>query len=321
MRADGQVAVVGDVFCDVIVRGVTRLPAWGEEIFGSEPVMCPGGVANVAVGTARLGVDTRLLARTKADDAIGNVLSGELSRQPHLDVEWLHEAPSTALTVALPMGSERAMISYVPPADDRPLAACIPWDGLRRARHLHLGSWSEGANPLNDQITILREARRRGLTTSVDISLEPDLERPARVRQLLSHVDVFMPNRAEALQIAECDDEGMALKRLGRVVPTVVVKLGAEGAIGARHGEETHIPAPPAAVVDTTGAGDSFVAGFLFGYLRRWSLARCMRLGNVCGSITVSRIGSSISVPTRREAFTVLEQIRALDKQSTETSA
>jgi sugar/nucleoside kinase (ribokinase family) len=311
VKPDGEIAIVGDVFCDIILRGVTRLPAWGEEVFGSEPVMCPGGVANVAVGAARLGVGTRLLARTKADDAIGNVLAGELAQQDDLTVAWLHEAHATALTVALPMGSERAMVSYVPPADDRPLAPCIPWDDLRRTRHLHLGSWSEGVNPLDDQVAILTEARSRGMTTSVDVSLEPDLARAARVRELLAHVDLFLPNRAEALQIAACDDELEALERLGDIVPTVVVKLGGDGAIGISDGEVVHEPACSAEVVDTTGAGDSFAAGFLYGYLRRWSLARCMRLGNVCGGITVTRIGSSISVPARREAFTALEETRA----------
>jgi sugar/nucleoside kinase (ribokinase family) len=317
----GEIAVVGDVFCDIIFRGIRRLPEWGEEVFGTEPVMCPGGVANVAVGTARLGVDTRLIARTKAEDTIGDVLSVELARQEHLSVRWLHEAASTALTVALPGGSERAMISYVPPADGRPLAPAIPWADLRRVRHLHLGSWSEGASPLEDQAAILAAARTRGLTTSVDVSLEPDLARAARVRDLLSHVDVFLPNRAEALQIAECEDEGEALTRLRDIVPTVVIKLGGAGAIGISDGRVEHVPTQPVEVVDTTGAGDAFAAGFLYGHLRRWSLRRSIRLGNVCGGITVTRIGSSISVPSRREAFTALEALQVFDKRLPTASA
>jgi sugar/nucleoside kinase (ribokinase family) len=313
MSTMGDIAVVGDVFCDIILRGVTRLPDWGEEIFGTEPVMCPGGAANVAVGTARLGVTTRLLARTRADDTIGQVLAVELGHHPNLVVDWLQVAHSTALTVALPMGSERAMVSYVPPADGRALAGCIPWGELRRIRHLHLGSWSEGADPLEDQAAILSEARRRGVTTSLDISLEPDPGRAARVRELLEHVDVFLPNRAEALQIAECDDERDALERLGELVPTVVVKLGGDGALGICDGEVERVAARPAEVVDTTGAGDAFAAGFLYGHLRRWSLARCLRLGNICGGLTVARIGSSISVPSRREAFAVLQQLAVVD--------
>lgn len=310
MGAVGEIAVIGDVYCDIILRGVSRMPAWGEEIFGSEPVMCPGGAANVAVGTARLGVDTRLLARTKAEDTIGDVLAAELGRQENLDLRWLHQAESTALTVALPMGTERAMISYVPPADDRPLAPRIPWHDLRRVSHLHLGGWSEGARPLEDQTAILSEARGRGVVTSLDVSLQPDRERVARVRELLRHVDVFLPNRAEACQISECEDEEDALTGLRDLVPTVVVKLGAAGAIGLSDGQVERVPCRPVDPVDTTGAGDAFAAGFLYGYLRRWPLTRCIRFGNVCGGIAVGRIGSSISVPSRREAFTALEQSR-----------
>jgi sugar/nucleoside kinase (ribokinase family) len=320
--ATAGIAVLGDVFCDIIIRGVSRMPGWGEELFGTEPVLCPGGVANVAVGTATLGVDTHLLARTKAQDTIGDVLAEELAKREHLQVSWLEQAPSTALTVALPMGSERAMISYVPPADGRPLAARIPWDALHGVRHLHVGSWDEGEAPLNDQAAILGEARERGITTSVDVSLQNDPQRVDRVRGLLGQTDLFLPNRAEACQIADCDDPHEALGRLGELIPTVVVKLGGEGAIAVRDGAIEHVTAPTVDVVDTTGAGDAFAAGFLYGHLRRWSLRRCLELGTVCGSIAVGRIGSSVSVPTRREAFRALEQRnRSIDQRTPSASA
>ena len=304
----GGVLVVGDVFCDIIVRGVARLPEWGEEIFGREPVMCPGGVANVAVGLARLGVPTLLLGRTRATDTIGSVLATELARVEHLEVDWLRTGPSTAITVALPHGSERAMVSYVPPADDEPLADAIPWQRAERLSHLHVGGWTEGERALDDQVDILTGATERGITTSLDVSWQQEPGLPERIRDVLRCVDLFLPNAVEACWVAGTDDLDSALERLAAIVPTVVVKLGGDGAI-ARSGDRCErVGGHDVTVVDTTGAGDAFAAGFLHGHIRRWPLARSLALANVCGAWSVSRIGSSISVPTRRDAFTALQE-------------
>lgn len=304
----GAVACVGDVYCDIVVRGVTRLPRWGEEVFGHEPVMCPGGIANVAVGLAKLGVTTRLLGRSRADDTIGNVLSVELAQHEHLSVEWLRVASSTAVTVAIPHASERAMISYAPPPDKRPVVECVPWEQLDRTTHLHVGGWSEGTNPLADQRAILGRARDLGMTTSLDISLGDEDGRAGRILALLDGLDVFLPNAAEACWITGADDPADALEALAAAVPTVVVKLGPDGAIAARGDLREQVPAHAVPIVDTTGAGDAFAAGFLHGHVRRWPLRRSLSLANVCGAWSVSRIGSSISTPSRIEAFSALEQ-------------
>ncbi len=304
----GGVVVVGDVYCDIILRDVARLPQWGEEVFGEEPVMCPGGVANIAVGLARLGISVTLLGRARAEDTIGQVVIDELSRQEHLRMRWLHSAPSTALTVALTHGSERAMVSYAAPHQERPAAGQIPWEALDQVGHLHLGGWSEGPSPLEDQAAIVRAARARGWTVSLDVSLEPGRSRAERVGELLSLVDVVIPNAAEACWLAGAHDVDAALEQLARVVPTVVVKLGSGGARACSAGISAREPASCVEVVDTTGAGDAFAAGFLYGYLRRWPLQRSLTLANVCGGLSVGRIGSSIAVPTRHEAFTEFEQ-------------
>ncbi len=300
--------VIGDVYCDIILRDVAVLPRWGEEVFGAEPVMCPGGVANIAVGLARLGIPVTLLGRARAEDTIGQVVADELSRQEHLRMRWLHSAPSTALTVALTHGTERAMVSYAAPHQERPVAPEIPWETLTQVVHLHLGGWSEGPSPLADQAAIVGAARARGWTVSLDVSLEPGRSRAERVGELLRLVDIVIPNAAEACWLAGADDVDEALEQLAGSVPTVVIKLGAEGAKARSADLVAHAPAASADVVDTTGAGDAFAAGFLYGYLRRWPLQRSLTLANVCGGLSVGRIGSSIAVPARHEAFAALEQ-------------
>jgi sugar/nucleoside kinase (ribokinase family) len=303
-----RVVVVGDVFCDIILRGVDGLPRWGEEVFADEPVMCPGGAATVAIGLAQLGGSTTLLGRTRAQDTIGQVLDDELARYVDLDVRWLLPAPSTAITVAVRHDIERALISYAPPAEVGPLAPQLPWEQLDGAGHLHVGGWQEGDRPLDDQCAIFAEAHTRNLTTSLDTSLGRDAALATRIRQLLSNVDVFLPNAAEACWVTGAVDPLQALDHLSGVVPTVVVTLGGDGAIASSGGQTHSVAGLGSAVVDTTGAGDAFTAGFLHGFLRQWPLVRCLALANVCGGLSVARIGSSISVPNRREAFGVLQQ-------------
>jgi sugar/nucleoside kinase (ribokinase family) len=309
MRAiSGRVVVVGDVFCDIIMRGVHGLPRWGEEVFADEPVMCPGGVATVAIGLARLGEPTTLLARTRAQDTIAQVVDDELAGHDGLDVRWLLPAPSTAITVAVRDATERALISYAPPSEVGPVAPEVPWEQLDGASHIHIGGWHEGDRPLDDQCEIFRTARARNLTTSLDTSLGSDDEPASRVRELIRQVDVFLPNAAEACWLTGADDAMQALERLSELVPTVVITMGGDGAVASSRGVVRRVAGIPAEVVDTTGAGDAFTAGFLHGFVRHWPLERCLALANVCGCLSVARIGSSISVPDGREAFDVLER-------------
>jgi sugar/nucleoside kinase (ribokinase family) len=119
-------------------------------------------------------------------------------------------------------------------------------------------------------------------------------------------VDVFLPNAAEACWITDADDPAGALEELAALVPSAVVKLGPQGVIAACGQTRESVSAHQVPIVDTTGAGDAFAAGFLHGHVRRWPLWRSLTLANVCGAWSVSRIGSSISTPTRVEAFTAL---------------
>jgi sugar/nucleoside kinase (ribokinase family) len=315
----GAVVCIGDVYCDIILRGVSRLPDWGEEVFGDEPVICPGGIANVAVGLSRLGVPVKMLARTGAGDTIGQLLIDELAQYPSLEVEWLRPGPTTAVTVALPHGSERAMISYMPPSVHGLVGPLVPWDTLGRATHLHLGAWEEGKMPLEDQAAVLASAHERGMTTSLDVSLQYGDDAAGRFRDLLCHVDIFFPNTAEARWVAGTSDLSKALDRLVDLVPVVVVKRGGDGAL-VRSGDEVATERGlSSVVVDTTGAGDAFAAGFLYGAVRHWPSGRSLALANVCGSISVGRMGSSISTPTRREAFGML-QANKMDARVSESS-
>jgi sugar/nucleoside kinase (ribokinase family) len=125
------------------------------------------------------------------------------------------------------------------------------------------------------------------------------------VSEAVARVDVFGPNESEALRLTGASTVEAALEQLGELAPVVVIKCGARGALARAGGQTWGSPALPVEVRDTTGAGDCFNAGFLYGHLSGHDLAGCLRCGNICGGLaTVSRGNGAL--PTAAEVETML---------------
>ena len=95
----------------------------------------------------------------------------------------------------------------------------------------------------------------------------------------------------------------LAADRLGSRVEALGVKLGADGALGIHRGETVRVSSIPVNVIDTVGAGDSFDAGFMYGYLNQWPLVKTLWLGCVCGALSTQRAGGTDGQPTLDEAM------------------
>ena len=100
---------------------------------------------------------------------------------------------------------------------------------------------------------------------------------------MFEYTNVFLPNATEACAIAGTPEPIIAAAKLNELVEIVAVKLGDQGALGIVGGKIISAPAISVRIVDTVGAGDSFDAGFLYGYLHGWDLERSLRLGVICG--------------------------------------
>jgi sugar/nucleoside kinase (ribokinase family) len=123
------------------------------------------------------------------------------------------------------------------------------------------------------------------------------------VEEVLPLCDLLLPNEAELTAIARTPDVASALARLGRRVALIAVKQGARGATAWHSGELVRCEAKRVAVADTTGAGDSFDAGFVFGFLSGRPLTDTLRLACACGSLSTRGIGGIASQPTLEEAL------------------
>src|SRR5262249_12893585 len=116
----------------------------------------------------------------------------------------------------------------------------------------------------------------------------------------------FLPNETELCTIAGAQDAQTALERLAQAVPTIAVKLGGKGGLARQRGQTIQADALPVDVVDTTGAGDSFDAGFVYGYLHGWDRERTLRLACACGSLSTRAAGGTEAQPTLAEAEAAL---------------
>ena len=120
-------------------------------------------------------------------------------------------------------------------------------------------------------------------------------------------VDVFLPNENEAMALTGAERVEAAAGRLAVQVKVVAVKMGAEGGLAIAGGERYRAAALPVKVVDTVGAGDTFDAGFVYGYLQGWSLEKALKLAIACGSASVQQAGGLAGQPTLAEALAALE--------------
>ncbi len=150
------------------------------------------------------------------------------------------------------------------------------------------------------------------MTTSVDPNWNPSGSWDAGLVDLLERTDIFVPNDIEAGRIAHTSDVDAAVERLAGDGRIVVVKAGVRGAVagvGVGGGVELHrVPALDVEVVDTTGAGDSFDAGLLAGWLGDRDLGDALRLANACGALSTRASGGVDAQPTLDEAASFLLQ-------------
>jgi sugar/nucleoside kinase (ribokinase family) len=163
---------------------------------------------------------------------------------------------------------------------------------------------------------LFREARAAGVSSSFDTNWDPE-RRWDGIDGLLATTDVFLPNGREAALISGVEDPlGAAHAIVARAAAagraddagplTVAVKLGAAGALVVRGDEALQLPADRVTVVDSTGAGDSFDAGFIFGLLDDRPLAEALALAVACGTLSTRAVGGVDGQATREEAEALL---------------
>lgn len=300
-----DILIPGEINPDLILSGDVE-PQFGqaEKLVGSAVLTVGSSSVITACGAARLGLKVAFIG-VCGDDLFGHFMLDEMTKRG-VDVSAVRVDPhqQTGLTVILNKGNDRAMLTY-PGAIAALRAEDVTDDLLRRARHLHVASYflQDALRPgLPD---LFARARALGLTTSLDTNWDPSGEWQG-VLDLLSLTNVLFLNEAEARLLTGAESVDLAAERLANRVETLVIKLGETGALGVRNGQKIQVPSISVQVVDTVGAGDSFDAGFLYGYLHGWSLDRSLRLAVVCGALSTQAAGGIAAQPTLDQTLSYL---------------
>ncbi|WP_236307505.1 aminoimidazole riboside kinase [Enterobacter bugandensis] len=293
-----KIWVLGDAVVDLLPDGEGKL------------LQCPGGApANVAVGIARLGGKSAFIGRV-GDDPFGRFMAKTLADE-RVDVKHMRLDPAhrtSTVVVDLDEHGERSFTFMVRPSADLFLEpADLPT--FSAGEWLHVCSIALSAEPSRSAtFQAMADIRKAGGYVSFDPNIRPDLwpdENALRrcLEQALQSADVIKLSVEELAFLTGDADVQEGLNTLMQRCPArlVLVTQGKEGVIAWHQGAVKHYPATPVQCVDTTGAGDAFVAGLLYGLAAGQELVPAIALAQHCGALATTAKGAMTALPWQHD--------------------
>jgi sugar/nucleoside kinase (ribokinase family) len=304
-----RILVAGELNVDLVMSGLPSLPVLGRELTGTGFSVAMGSSSAItAARLAVLGAAVDFIGIVGEDD-FGQLVLRELKRYG-VGIDHIGRGTTqTGVTIALTYRQDRALLTYpgtIAAYDGQNITAAL----LAQYDHLHVGSFYLQTGLQAALPDVYKMAREAGLTTSLDAGWDPleDWSANPFLEPTLAQTDYFLPNESEATALIGANNRFESLA--AKVDGLLVVKRGAEGATAFdKHGEIVSIPALPVKVIDTTGAGDAFNAGFI--YARRIEGAGvpdALRFGAACGAQAVARIGGATDAPSASAVKQLLQQ-------------
>lgn len=289
-----MITVLGSLHMDLITK-TERIPRLGETVWGGESTMSPGGKGmNQAVAASRLGGKVELVGSI-GDDYFGSVLKDRL-KEEGIGTTQLKTSDQPTGTASIMVDSEGNNIIAVAPGADKALTLVDleQIDELLETSRVFLAQLE-----MPDEIVItgLKKASKMGVKTI--LNLAPARELPDKSLQM---VDVLVLNDLELKDLAESESiEGAARKVIEEGPNAVVVTLGKKGSMSISEKEVITVPGIEVRTVDTTGAGDAFCGGLAAALDGGKYLKRAVRLGNLSGALSTTKVGAQEALPTRAE--------------------
>jgi ribokinase len=302
-----QIIVVGSLNMDLIISAPC-IPGPGETVIGHGFHTAAGGKgANQAIAAARLGAQVTMVGRV-GDDAYGQAQMSNLAADG-VDTTFVKLDSEAHTGVALITVDDEGENSIVvsPGANWHTSAADV--------------EATEAAIARADILLLQLETRPEVVARAIELAAKhkvPVALNPAPPRsvppELLSQVTYLIPNESETAFLSGqfvsdlASAQAAAQKLRGMGVDIVVLTLGGQGAFLIGHGQEEHVPAFPVKVVDTTAAGDAFVAGFGVAVASGRSLLEAVRFAAATGALATTKLGAQPSLPTLEEVNRLLHR-------------
>ncbi len=304
-----MVLVVGDITVDLCAP-IAALPAVGEDCLTPDLSLHCGGVGlNTAFGLARLGVPARLVSCVGRDPLADFVLQRAASAGIATTFVQRTEKATTGLflTAISPNGQRTFIGSRGANAELRATENVCA--ALQDANVLLISAYvflAQGSSDFADQL--IDEAKRRGIWTLLDLGLAPCQQTAAKLRSVFAMIDTVMANLAEAEALTGQGDPDAvfsSLEQAGARDP--IIKLGGEGCLIRDGARLCRVPPFTVSVMDTTGAGDAFNAGYIAGRMRGWAPAACALFANACGAAAATVVGAGENLPVAADVERLLK--------------
>ena len=307
-----DVVSVGILVADAMGKPIDRIPDEDRlALFDRMELHIGGCAANTGIALKKLGADVRVVGKV-GQDGFGDFILNELEKAG-VDASYVVRDPevSTSFTFAMITSTGHRRFLHTLGANGTFCLDDIDLAALDGARLLHVaGTFLMPTFDGEQTAELLRIAKSKGMATSMDTAFNDQVEDwMGKVSPCLPHLDYFLPSFEEAERITGTSDPEEMGRVLKDMCPGVVgIKLGPEGFWLKTEDFEGRIPAYEVEVVDTSGAGDCFVAGFLRGVLEGWAPQRCARLGNAVAAFCIQAIGCTSGVRPLGDVLKFMEE-------------
>lgn len=279
-----DVLCAGLTSCDYIFADLEKIPTLGKEIACRDFIIKAGGAANTPVALTKLGLKAAFCTN------IGNDISGKIVNE-YLENAGLNMSAvirddkyRTSSSAVLSLGEERGFATYFAPYDQEIMTKQIE-KFAKESAHIH--AYIDECMKL----PIIEIAKKYNRTLSVDTAWDEKI-RLDDIKHIIKASNIFLTNEIEACSITGAESAEVALDLIGQYAEIVVVKLGEKGCMVKQGDKLFQVPAVKGIKpVDTTGAGDLYGAGFIYGYLKGWDIEKCARFANASGSLAVTFYG------------------------------
>lgn len=292
--------VIGDANIDLVVAGGSYDLQPGQEVLVDNIEMhVGGGAALFAISLAKLGVRVAFNG-VLGDDSHGQYIRGRFAEYG-IDTRMVETSKvhSTGISIAFNPGVDRSFITYWGSNMELQFDT-LSVEQMAQGRHVHLTGY-KGKRNHDSYLSLVKKLKEVGVTLSCDVGWDDSGEWDKGVFEIMKYIDVFLMNETECFHYTGLENVEDSLRYMSEFCSHVVIKLGKNGAVSIKDGSIVRLPGYSVEAVDTTGAGDSFNAGYLFGFLSGKDVETSLRYGNACGALSVSAFGGSTNTPTLAE--------------------
>ena len=297
----GFAAGCQSVNIDLIYEGLPRIPEEGSELYAKNfSVQMGGGYPGTLCNLARLGVPVKLMTRLGTD--MFSAFAQNFFKEAGL--ETVNLTPDTKgiplnISAAMLTPGDRTFVSY---------GGRSEWTAETEKRVLEEASGAKLCLLDPEHPELYRKLKEQGTVLVLDTGWDDGMSL-ASYGPLLELADYYTPNQKEAMKLTGTDTPEAAAEILSGYFPKVIVKLDSAGCLIMEDGKASVVPAVPGTVFrDATGAGDAFLAGFLYGLYHDFPFRKCAVCGNILGAKCVTAVGCLTAWYTEEEFLAVLEK-------------